>query len=141
MSILTGEDLVLGTVVPYQWLNDIKNQWRASGAPADIVPGMLFSDADDDKLYHCVAGSGGVMEEILQETKSADKSPMFNGVVLDVKSADVSDPPTSAELFGAFGSDIADGFTGLVQDASSLGSLWLASYSDGWWVVELTPAA
>lgn len=141
MSILTGDDLVLGTFVPYQWLNDIKNHWRASAAPADIVPGMLFSDSDDDKLYHRVAGSGGDLEEVLQETKSADKSPLFNGVVLDVKTADVSDPPTEAELFAAFGSDIADGFTGLVQDSSSLGNLWLATYNGGWWVIEYTPAA
>jgi len=142
MSILTGDDLVLGTFVPYQWLTLVKNHWRASAAPADIVPGMIFSDADDDKLYHCAAGSGGILEEVLQETKSADKSPMFDGVVLDVKSADVSSPPTQAELDAVFGSALADGFTGLVRDASSLGSLWLCSMSGGsWWVIEYAPAA
>src|SRR3972149_10200567 len=116
MSILTGDDLVLGTFVPYQWLNDIKNHWRASAAPADIVPGMLFSDSDDDKLYHRVAGSGGDLEEVLQETKSADKSPLFNGVVLDVKTAHVSDPPPAAELFGALRSVHAGGVTGGTEE-------------------------
>ena len=140
MSILTGEDLVLGTFVPYQWLNYIKNNWRGA-ALTDVVPGMIQSDEADDKLYHYIAGSGGASEEVLQETKSADVSPMFNGVILDVKSADVSDPPTSAELDAAFGATPGAGFTGLVQDSSSLGSLWLASYSGGWWVVEFIPAA
>src|SRR4030066_344658 len=38
MSILTGEDLVLGTFVPFQWLNYVKNNWR--GATLDhVVPG------------------------------------------------------------------------------------------------------
>lgn len=141
MSILTGDDLVLGTFVPYQWLNLVKDNWRGPAPPADIVPGMAFSDSDDDKIYHCVAGSGGALEEILQETKSADKSPQFNGVILDVKSADVSDPPTAAQLNAAFGAAPGEGFTGLVQDASSLGSLWLASYSGGWWVIDFGPAA
>jgi hypothetical protein len=140
MSILTGEDLVLGTFVPFQWLNHVKNNWRGATLD-DVVPGMIQSNEADDKLYHYIAGSGGASEEVLQETKSADVSPMFNGVILDVKSADVSDPPTSAELDAAFGATPGEGFTGLVQDASSLGSLWLASYSGGWWVVEFIPAA
>lgn len=141
MSILTGDDLVLGTFVPYQWLNLTKNHWRAPAPPADAVPGMIFSDADDDKLYHCVAGSGGVLDEILQATKSADVAPVFDGVVLDIKSADVSDPPTQGELDAVFGSGPGEGFTGLVQDSSSGGSLWLCTMSGGLWrVIEYTTA-
>src|SRR4030066_54227 len=89
MSILTGEALVLGTFVPYQWLNYIKNNWRGATLD-DVVPGMIQSNEADDKLYHYIAGSGGASEEVLQETKSADVSPMFNGVILDGKWAGAS---------------------------------------------------
>ena len=140
MSILTGEDLVLGTFVPFQWLNYVKNNWRGATLD-DVVPGMIQSNEADDKLYHYIAGSGGAPGEVLQETKSPAVPPIFTAVTLDVKSADVPAPPTSAELDAAFGAPPGGGFMGLVQDASSLGSLWLASYSGGWWVVEFIPAA
>lgn len=63
MTVATGDDLILGTVVPFQWLNDIKNNWRAAAAPTTPAAGMLFSDSDDEKLYHRQASA---WKEIVQ---------------------------------------------------------------------------
>jgi hypothetical protein len=97
---------------------------------------MIFSDEDDDKLWH-VLGSGE--DEILQETQSADARPVFDNLYLDVDASDVSSPPLDAELDAIF-TGVTDGFIGFVQDTTSGGSLWLVAYNGGWWYAELTLA-
>lgn len=78
MTILTGSDGILDDLFSYQVYNKIKNHWRAAVAPADIQAGMIWSDSDDDKLYH----HGAADEEILQLTRSADVSPYFANLYL-----------------------------------------------------------
>ena len=62
MSISTGDDAVLDDVFSYQIYNKIKNAWRGASAPADIQAGMIFSDSDDDRIYHY---TGAALEEII----------------------------------------------------------------------------
>lgn len=73
MTIIQGTDGVLDDLFSYQVYNKLKNHWRLGVAPADIQPGMIWSDLDDDKLYH----HGAADEEILQLTRSSDVSPYF----------------------------------------------------------------
>jgi len=78
MTILTGEDADHLVEFPHTIYNKIKNHWRGAVAPANIQPGMIWSDSDDDKLYH----HGVADDEILQLTKSADVSPAFTTIKL-----------------------------------------------------------
>jgi hypothetical protein len=140
MALINGDDFVWGNFGTYQEWNRIKNNWRGSTPPSNIQPGMLFSDADDDKLYHAISGSGNPLEEVLQETLSADKTPQFDNLILDIDSSDISDPPTAAELNAIFPVAVA-GFMGFVKDTSSGGSMWLVTYDGAtWWVVEMAAA-
>jgi len=140
MALSDGDDYVLGSFGTFQQWNRMKNHWRDSAAPTNPQPGMLFSDEDDDKLFHYGEDSAG-WDEVLQESRSQDAVPIFDNLILDVDAADVTDPPTSAELSAIFGSDPGDGFIGLIQDTSSAGSLYLAVFNNGWWVLEFTAAA
>ena len=75
-----GDEAFCETVV-----NALKNHFRMSDPCANMtekVPGEIASDADDDKLYHIIGESGYPCEEILQETLSADKVPIFASVEL-----------------------------------------------------------
>ena len=83
-TILTGDDGILDDLFSYQVYNKIKNHWRAAAVPADIQPGMIWSDSDDDKLYH----HGAADEEILQLTRSFDVNPQFAMVRLMDTGAD-----------------------------------------------------
>lgn len=62
-DLLTGADAVVDEVFSYQKANKFKNHYRGATAPADIQPGMLFSDSDDDRLYHRKAAANN---EVLQ---------------------------------------------------------------------------
>lgn len=138
MPFIDGADAILGDCFGYPEANALKNNWRGLVSPANAQPGMLFSDEDDDKLYHAIGGSGG-WEEVLQESLSADKTPIFDNLILDVDASDVSDPPTDGELDAIFPTH-PDGFIGFVQDTTSAGSLWLVVYNGGWWYVEMALA-
>lgn len=63
MSLATGEDAVLDDVWSYQQYNRFKNHWVGASAPANAVAGMIWSDSDDDKLYHY---TGAAWQEIAQ---------------------------------------------------------------------------
>jgi len=76
-TILTGDDGILDDLFSYQVYNKLKNHWRAAGEAADKQPGMIWSDSDDDKLYHYGNIVAAGWEEILQVTRSIDKSPYF----------------------------------------------------------------
>jgi hypothetical protein len=67
MAYIDGDNLINGAILSYQEVNRIKNNWRASSAPANVQAGMIFSDSDDDRLYHRGVAA---LEEILQATRS-----------------------------------------------------------------------
>jgi hypothetical protein len=136
MALSNGDEAVSGDRFAFQQYNRLKDNWRGPTLPTNAQPGMIFSDSDDDKLWH-VLGSGE--DEILQETQSADARPIFDNLYLDVDASDVADPPTHAQLDVLF-PGVTDGFIGLVQDTTSAGSLWLVIYNSGWWYVEFSLA-
>lgn len=127
-----GADYVVGHFYSYQDANEDKNHNRAAVVPASAQPGMLWSEDGTNKLWHINDESGG-LDEVLQATLSQDISPMFDGVILNIQSADVSDPPALAELAAIWPSAVA-GFTGYVLDSTSGGKLYTCIF-DGtnWW--------
>lgn len=84
MTIIQGTDGVLDDLFSYQVYNKLKNHWRLGVEPADKQAGMIWSDLDDNKLYHY----GAAWEEILQLTRSNDVSPQFATVRLMDTGAD-----------------------------------------------------
>jgi hypothetical protein len=65
--------------------NAIKNHYRISDPCTNMThrqPGEILSDPDDDKIYHVGGASGYPCDEILQETRSADKTPEFISIDL-----------------------------------------------------------
>jgi hypothetical protein len=130
-----GDDIVQGELGSFQEWNRIKNNWWSSAAPTNLQPGMIWADADTNKLYlmgDTISGITGGLEEILQETRSSDKSPHFQSVILNVFFAELSDPPTEAELEAAFGSPATySGLVGLVSDTTSGSAKSYLIYSDG----------
>jgi len=143
MALIDGDDFVSGDPFSFQEANRMKNHWRQSDPKTNVSnpsPGMLESDADDDKLYHVVEASGlNGFDEVLQKSLSADVTPAFDNLILDVDESDVSDPPTDAELDALFPAK-TDGFVGFVKDTSSAGPLYIVAYYGGWYYVELTLA-
>jgi len=137
-----GSDFANGYVAGYQDLNEIKNHYRAAAAPSSIQPGMLHSDSDNDKLFHATGGSGAPLEEVLQATKSADISPIFDNLYLTVHEAAVSDPPAEAELQAEFGATPAPGFKALLQNITSGSGKLYDIRSDGtsYFYLEFTKA-
>jgi len=75
MPLIDGLDFISGDILSYQEANRLKNNFRGAGVPASIQPGMLFSDSDDDRLYHRGAAA---VEETLQETRSKYADPLFS---------------------------------------------------------------
>lgn len=141
MAFIDGDDLEFGDILSYQEANRLKNHWRGSSAPSNAQPGMIFSDDDDDKLHHVTGLSGEPLEEILQETLSQDKSPIFDNLYLTIAEAAVSDPPTAAELAAVFGSNPGEGFVGGVKDNISGGKLYIVRFFDGiFYYVEMAAA-
>ena len=63
MAYIDGDDFIDGAILSFQQANRMKDNFRLATPPANIQPGMLFSDSDDDKLYHEGAAGGN---EILQ---------------------------------------------------------------------------
>ena len=60
----SGANFTDGDKLGYQDLNEVKNNYRGATEPASIQPGMLFSDSDDEKLYHRqAAASKRLMQE------------------------------------------------------------------------------
>lgn len=70
MTLKTGDNLISGLKVGFQFLNRIKNAFRQAAplvAVSTAVPGMTLSDANDNKRYHVVEFGGGTEAfEILQ---------------------------------------------------------------------------
>lgn len=138
MALSDGEDFVTGDILSYQEANRLKNNFRGATAPTIPSTGMLFSDSDDDKLYHHGADSLG-WDEVLQAARSADVTPVFDNLVLDVDASNVADPPSDAQL-DALWPTHPNGFIGIVHDTTSAGSVWLCIYDSGWWYIEMALA-
>lgn len=62
-ALSQGEDYVDGYVFGFQDANQLKDHWRGAASPANIQPGMLFSDSDDDELYMM----GPALQRIIKE--------------------------------------------------------------------------
>lgn len=137
-----GSDFAYGDVASHQDINEIKNHYRGATLPSNIQPGMIFSDEDDDKLHHAISGSGVPTDEILQKTKSADVSPIFDNLYLSVHLASVSDPPTQLELEGEFGASPSAGFIALLKNTTSGSNKLYDIRSDGasYFYLEFTKA-
>ena len=58
MAYIDGDNFIDGAILSFQQANRIKNNFRLATAPANIQPGMLFSDSDNDYLYHEGAAGG-----------------------------------------------------------------------------------
>jgi len=52
MALGDGDAFVSGSILSFQQANRIKDNWRAASAPSSPQAGSLFSDSDDEKLYH-----------------------------------------------------------------------------------------
>jgi hypothetical protein len=142
MALIDGDNFVNGSLFSYQEGNRLKNHWRGSSAPSNIQPGMLFSDSDNDKLFHAGAGTGSPLDEVLQETRSPDASPIFDNLYLDLDSASVTDPPTDAELKAKFGATPTEGFIGFLKNTTSGSNKVYIIFADGtnYFFHELTKA-
>ena len=75
MSLATGSLAVVDDIYSYQQRNRDLTHFRGATAPAAAQPGSIFSDSDDDRLYH--AGAASAQEEVLQLTRSKGSSPQF----------------------------------------------------------------
>lgn len=75
MAYSDGDDFVSGAIFSYQQANRMKNNFAGASEPSNLSQGQLFSDTDDEKLYHMGSTS---TEEVLQLTRSNDKDPQFN---------------------------------------------------------------
>ena len=82
MTIIQGTDGILDDLFSYQVYNKLKNHWRLDVEPTDRQPGMIWSDSDDDRLYHRGDIGGAAWEEILQVTRSSAVTPEFAGLLL-----------------------------------------------------------
>lgn len=90
MPLNTGANAVSGDRLDYDVYNKGKNHWRAAGAPAGVVAGMISSRTGTDKIFHEGTAAG---EEILQATRSSDVSPIFSGIHLKSITKAFADTP------------------------------------------------
>ena len=112
MAITTGSDGVLDDVFSYQVYNKIKNHWRAAAAPANVQVGMIWSDSDDNKLYHYTGSSVEIIQQghtgkfYINETAN---TKMTTGITINQGTA-------SDEIFAAKSSDdVAHGCTTITE--------------------------
>jgi hypothetical protein len=63
-TLADGIDFVVDDVLSFQEMNRIKDHWRSGSPPANPVAGMIYSDSDDDSLYHRTAAA---WQKIVQE--------------------------------------------------------------------------
>lgn len=149
MSLKKGADGQANQYYPYQHFNRIKDHWRRSDPVSfytDAVPGMIMSDADDEKLWHITDDSLGA-DEILQENESYDAEPVFAALQLDViETGAISAPPTDGELDALFGftpAQVGAGWHKFVRDISSGTQHNYLVWSNGaeWLYIEGTVAA
>ena len=114
--------------------NNLKNHWPDADPLAtftNLQIGMVAHKTTTDQLFHITSDSPG-HDEVLQERSSHDANPRFNWLKLTIESADVSDPPTIAELNAIFGSPalLGEGGHCFLSDSSSGGKMLLI-LSDG----------
>jgi len=66
MAFIDGDDFIDGSILSFQQANRMKNNWRGAAAVANPQPGMLFSDSDDDHLYHFGAAAWNLVYQYQQ---------------------------------------------------------------------------
>lgn len=76
MGLIDGDNFVNGSILSYQEMNRIKNNWRAAAAPANIQPGMIFSDSDDDRTW--IQGASALVELWTKNSKIPLKNLIKN---------------------------------------------------------------
>lgn len=121
----------------------------------DAINGQILQDKDfarvttatSDYIYFLDADSGAAESSpdiISPDTNAGDKRWILLGRVTKVSTADVSSPPTDAELDSAFGTPatVGKGFVGIVDDDGAGTTAYLV-FSDGtnWWYLSFTKAS
>ena len=81
MAYIDGDDFINGAILSYQEANRLKNHWRGAATPANIQPGMIYSESAADHLYHRGAAAP---EEIVQLTRSR-LAALFQMAKLEIK--------------------------------------------------------
>ena len=76
MPLNIGADAVNGDRLDYDVYNKGKNHWRAAGAPAGVVAGMLMSRTSSDKVFH----QGAAVEEEVAAVLHAFARPNPTGI-------------------------------------------------------------
>lgn len=145
-NLLLGADYEgVGEGYCHTLLNYMKNHWRMSDPCTNliqVVPGMIVSDEDDNKVYH-ITDLSAPCSEVLQEELSQDTTPIFSALQLDVDDAAVTDPPTDAELDALYTSPAAvgSGWHKFLNNTNSGGDTYLI-LSDGsnWYTLQFTLA-
>ena len=81
MAYIDGDNFINGAILSYQEGNRIKNNWRGAAAPANVQPGMIYSDSTTDRIYHRGAAA---LEELVQLTRSR-LATLFQMATLEIK--------------------------------------------------------
>jgi len=142
MALIDGDQAVLDDPFPYTIYNEIKNHWRDADAPGNIQPGMIWSDSDDDKLYH----HGAADEEILQLTRSSDVKPQFAGLWINETSnvemtwgITMNQLDEDDEILALKSSDVDHGITNWAETdtygsfkkySGNSGGLWIMGFTE-----------
>lgn len=98
MGLADGDLYVTGSILSFQQMKRIYQNFRAASVPSNLQPGALWSDSDDDKIHHRGASA---IEEIMQLTRSADVSPQFATIrLMDAGADHYLDIRSTEELTG-----------------------------------------
>ena len=86
-----------------------------------------------------------MVEEIQELRRRVEDLESIGSFRIKLSDADVSNPPTDAELDSALGDagagSVPDGFVGIVDDAGAGTTLWLCVVKNSaWWYEGLTKA-
>lgn len=117
-------------------------EFNASASFKQIYKSSLFPIPDAEKvLIGYLQLTKGVSISSYNATQSAPQ--WINNSAIPTSSADVTNPPTDAELDSAFGTPAAlgDGFVGLLDDNAGDANVYLCTTNGtSWWYTALTKA-
>lgn len=82
MAFIDGDDPINGSLFSFEEWQRMKNNWRGAISPANIQPGMLFSDNTDDRLYHrgAIANRELYQHEVSRTTLPQFQQTDFKGI-------------------------------------------------------------
>jgi hypothetical protein len=132
-------------------LGDDDHTQYAEVADAETVTGLWTFDRDPGAPFAVAASSAKVdnLDADLLDGQQAsdfaadDHNHATNGVRTKLSTADVSNPPTDAELDSAFGTPatVGSGFMAQADDGGTDTTMWLVgSNGTSWWYVQMTKA-